>query len=139
MAYYESTKSITLVAGEDLRESMYSLLTLVDDGNGYGVVKKSTGSIDVNAVGVLGINPNPDVDTMGFGVSVVLLEGVVKVIANGTITAGDFVVADAAVPGRVSGINTVVGAGDGTFIVGIALQSAVMEDVFEVLGQVSLK
>lgn len=121
--------SLTLIAGEDLRESVYSLLYI----NSLGLVQK-TNAADVMAIGVLGGNPRSNVDTTGHGVSVVLLKGIIKVIAGEPIGAGSFVMIDPSNAGKVASVGTIAEIAIGISI-GVALTDADIGDIFQVFAQ----
>ncbi len=132
MAAYESTKAVNLIAGEDLRDALYSLLYVEDDSD-VGKVIKTTATTQT-PVGILGENPRSDVSTDGFGVPVVLLNGIVKLLAGAAITAGNLIVADVTA-GRVAGVADLAAIPADSMAIGVALESAIDGDVFEVLAQ----
>lgn len=135
---YESTQAVTLIAGEDLRLAsaggVFSLLKFENDG-GIAKVVKVTAVTDV-AIGVLAEEPRTDVTTDGQAVSVVMLasggRGMMK--AGATITAGQLVVSDTTA-GRVAGVADIAAMVADSMSVGIALESAVDGDIFEVYLQ----
>lgn len=133
MAVYQSTTAVNLIAGEDLRNGEGLLLYIENDG-GVGKVFATTLPTQV-PVGVLAENPSDIIDTNGLGVPVVLLTSVVKMRAGGTITAGQLVVADTVQPGRVVGVAGITSIPAGGASTGVALVSAVDNDVFEVISQ----
>ena len=133
MSSTENTKSVNLIAGEDLRGDLYEALTIENDG-GVGKVIKATATNQV-IVGVLGEEPRSDATTDGENVPVVLLQGVILCKAGAAITASDLVILDATA-GRVASGGANVGAlAADVFCIGTALESAVDGDVFRVLAQ----
>lgn len=128
---YESTRAVNLPAGEDLRNNLFHLVKLVNSG-GRAVVQKTTAATDVG-VGVLAEEPRKDAATTGENVPVVLLDGGrTQMRAAGTITAGQYVV-PSTTAGRVNGVTALAAS---QVAVGIALQSAVAGDIFDVLGYI---
>lgn len=128
---YESTKAVNLPAGEDLRGNVFHLVKLVNS-SGKAVVQKTTAATDLG-IGVVAEEPRKDQASTGENVPVVMLDGGrVMMRAAGTITAGQFVV-PSTTAGRVNGVTTLVAS---QIAVGIALESAVAGDIFEVLGLV---
>lgn len=131
MASSELNETLNLIAGEDLRGDLYEVLTLENDGGVAKVIKATT--VNQVVVGVLAENPRSDLTTDGLGVPVTLLKGRVKFKAGATITAGELLVVDATA-GRVAGIANLAAAAADSFIIGMALESAVDGDVFEALA-----
>ncbi len=131
MSLYQGVTVVNLVAGEDLRNGKNLLLKIENDG-GVGKVIKTTGAGDL-AVGILAENPTSGFDTDGMGVPVALLEGVVGLVAGNVVTAGDYVTPSGATAGQVLGSSTIAA---GVVIVGVALESAVTGDVFNVICRV---
>lgn len=131
MASSQATKAVNLIAGEDLRGDIYEILQVEDDAD-VGKVIKATG-VTNTVIGVLGEEPRTDVTTDGETVPVVLLEGVVKVKAGGTVTAGDLIVPDVTA-GRVIGVTGVGALAADSMAIGVALESAVDGDIFEMLA-----
>ena len=132
MASFEAAKAVNLIAGEDLRGDLHEVLKIEDDAN-VGKVIKATGLTDT-IVGILGEEPRTDATTDGETVPVVLLEGIVKVKAGATITAGQLVTVDAGTPGRVAGVADQAALVADGMAIGIALESAVDGDIFEMLA-----
>lgn len=135
MAVYENVTTVSLIAGEDLRGDLGSLLHIENDG-GTGKVIKTTLATQA-PVGVLAENPFANLDTDGTSVPVTILNSVVKMVAGGSITAGQLIVADTGVAGRVLGIANIAAIPAGGAAVGTALESAVDGDVFKVLAQIT--
>lgn len=135
MASSQAARAVNLIAGEDLRGDLFELLQFEDDANVAKVIK-TTGVLNA-AIGVLAEEPRTDATTDGEIVPVVMLGsgGVVKMKAGATITAGQLVVADSTA-GRVAGVADIAALVADSMAVGIALQSAVDGDIFEVLVQV---
>ena len=131
MAATQSTKVVNLIAGQDLRGDFGELLQIENDG-GVGKVIKTTG-VTNTPVGILAEEPDTAATTDGEIVPVALLEGVVKVKAGATITAGQIIVPDST-PGRVAGVANVGALAADSMGIGIALESAVDGDIFEVLA-----
>jgi hypothetical protein len=128
---YESTKAVNLPAGEDLRNNVFHLVKLVNS-SGKAVVQKTTAATDLG-IGIVAEEPRKDVATTGENVPVMMLDGArVMMRAAGTITAGQFVV-PSTTAGRVNGVTALVAS---QIAVGIALESAVAGDIFEVLGSI---
>lgn len=131
---YESTRAVTLIAGEDLRSDVFELLQFEND-SGVAKVIKTTAVTDA-AIGILAENPRSDVTTDGEAIAVVMLAGGGRAMlkAGATITAGQLVVADTT-PGRVAGVADIAALVADSMAIGIALESAVDGDIFEVLLQ----
>lgn len=131
MAATQATRSVNLIAGEDLRGDLYEILQIENDG-GVGKVVKAT-AVANTVIGILAEDPRADVTTDGLSVPVALLEGVVKVKAGATITAGQLIVPDATA-GRVAGVTGAAALAADSMAIGIALESAVDGDIFRVLA-----
>lgn len=131
---YESTQAVTLIAGEDLRGDVFKLLQLENDGGVAKVIK--TTAVTDTTIGILAEEPDAAATTDGQAVSVVLLGsgGRAMVKAGATITAGQLVVADATA-GRVAGVANIAALVADSMAIGVALESAVDGDIFEVLLQ----
>lgn len=137
MASEQHTKTVNLIAGEDLRLSqsaggIYSLLQIEND-SGVGKVIKTT-AVTETAIGFLAEEPRTDLTTDGVTVAVVLVGagGVGKARAGAAITAGQLIV-PSTTTGRVVGVTGVGALAIDSMAVGIALESAVSGDIFEVL------
>ena len=91
MASTNSVKTVTLIAGEDLRADFGEILQIENDTN-VGKVIKATAVTDT-VVGVLAENPDSAATTDGIGVTVALIAsgGVLKMKAGATITAGQLI------------------------------------------------
>ncbi len=124
MANVNAAKAISLPAGEDLRGNFAEVLTVNASGQ---VVKASESDVIVGALA-----EEPAVATVGTSVPVALVGGggKLKMKADAAITAGDLIV-PSATPGRVAGTTT---PGANQTPIGIALESAVNGDLFEVLA-----
>ncbi len=131
MASVQSTRAVNMIAGQDLRGDLYEILQVEDDG-GVGKVIKVTAVTQV-IIGVLGENPDGAATTDGETVPVVLLQGVLKMKAGGTVTAGDIVVADTDA-GRVVTVADIATLVADSFAIGIALETGVDGDIVEVLA-----
>jgi hypothetical protein len=131
MASSQSTVAINLIAGEDLRSDVYELLQIEDDSDVGKVIK--TTAVTNTPIGILAENPRTDATTDGETVPVVLLQGVVKVKAGATITAGQLIVPDTTA-GRVAGVANVAALADNSMAIGVALESAIDGDIFEMLA-----
>jgi hypothetical protein len=131
MASTQATKAVNLIAGEDLRGDYCELLQIENDSD-VGKVIKTTG-VTNTPIGVLGEEPDAAATTDGETVPVVLLQGVIKVKAGATITAGQLIVPDTTA-GRVAGVANVGALADDSMAIGIALESAVDGDIFEILA-----
>lgn len=132
MASYQNVKAVNLIAGEDLRGDVYELLQIENDA-GVGKVIKTT-AVTETPIGILAEEPSADFSTDGYTVPVVLIAsgGVAKVKAGGTITAGQLIVPDTTT-GRVAGVANVGALAADSMAIGVALESAVDGDIFEVL------
>ena len=131
MASFESTVAVNLIAGEDLRGDVFEILQIEDDG-GVGKVIKAT-AVTNTVIGILAENPRTDLTTDGLSVPVVLLQGKVAVKAGGAVAAGDLIVPDATA-GRVIGVTGVGALAADSMAIGIALESAVDGDIFNMLA-----
>ena len=131
MASFETARAVNLIAGEDLRGDLYEILQIENDG-GVGKVIKAT-AVTQTVVGILAEEPRSDATTDGENVPVVMLEGVVKVKAGATITAGELIVPDVTA-GRVIGVANVGALAVDSMAIGIALKSAVDGEIFEMLA-----
>ena len=131
MASNQCTVAVNLIAGQDLRGDIYELLRIENDG-GTGKVVKTT-AVTNTAIGVLGENPYSEESTDGKTVSVVLLQGVVAMKAGGSITAGQLIV-PTTTAGRVRGVANVGALAADSMAVGVALESVVDGDIFNVLA-----
>lgn len=136
MSSSQNTKAVNLIAGEDLRIAtaggLYSLLQIEDDSD-VGKVIKTTG-VTETPIGILAEEPRSDATTDGEAVSVVLISagGVGKLRAGATITAGQLIVPDTTA-GRVAGVTGVGALAVDSMAIGVALESAIDGDIFEVL------
>lgn len=131
MASAQSTTAVNMIAGEDLRGDVYELLQVENDGDVGKVIK--TTAVTNTPIGVLAEEPRTDATTDGETVPVVLLQGVVKMKAGATITAGQLIVPDVTA-GRVAGVANVGALAADSMAVGVAMESAVDGDIFEVLA-----
>ena len=132
MASTQHTKAVNLIAGEDLRNSFGMILQIENDTN-VGKVIKATAVTDT-VIGILAENPDSAATTDGETVPVVLISagGVGKMLAGATITAGQLIVPDTTA-GRVAGVANVGALAVDSMAIGVALESAVDGDIFEVL------
>lgn len=122
MASFESVKAITMIAGSDFTGDIYKLAE-VSANDTIDVVNGLTDTV----AGIIG-----EEVLAGRNVSLVLLQGRVKVMAGGNITAGQVLIPS--VTGRV--IGTTQGAiPTGVMGVGIALSAGVNGDIIEMLAQ----
>lgn len=142
MATYQLAETVNLIAGMDLRGKKSHVLQIQNSG-GVGRVVLSSGPTLVDfqiPIGVLAEEPRTDISTEGHSVPVALLSGVLKMKAADTITAGDLLQVSGSNDGTVARDFSTIGTfGSGASGVGIALESAVAGDVFEVLAQPLLK
>ena len=136
MASTQNAKAVNLIAGEDLRNSFGMVLKFEDDADVAKVIKAT--AVTDTVIGVLAENPDSVATTDGETVPVALLAGggVVKVLAGGTITAGDLVVVDATAGRVASGGASQAALVADAVAIGVALESAVDGDIFEMLAQV---
>jgi hypothetical protein len=132
MAAEQNTKTVNLIAGEDLRGDLYEVLMVENDSN-VGKVVKATGPT-VTVIGVLAEEPRSDASTDGETVPVTLLQGVVPMKAGASITAGQLVVVDSTA-GRVAGVADAGSLAADSMAIGVALESASDGEVFRVLAQ----
>lgn len=132
MASTQNGKAVNLIAGEDLRGDFGEILQIEDDGD-VGKVIKAT-AVTNTVIGVLAEEPRTDVTTDGETVPVALIAsgGVLKMKAGATITAGQLIVPDVTA-GRVAGVANVGALAVDSMAIGVALESAVDGDLFEVL------
>ena len=133
MASMQNTKAVSLIAGEDLRGDVFEILQVEND-SGVGKVIKAT-AVTNTVIGVLAEDPDGTNSTDGETVPVVLISagGVIMVKAGATITAGQLIVPDVTA-GRVAGVTGVGGLAADSMAIGVALESAVDGDIFEVLA-----
>ncbi len=131
MASSQATRAVNMIAGEDLRGDLHEILQIEDDSN-VGKVIKAT-AVANTVIGVLAENPDSVATTDGEIVPVVLLQGIVKVKAGATITAGQLIVPDTTA-GRVAGVANAAALAADSMAIGVALQSAVDGDIFEMLS-----
>ena len=129
MATYIKGQSISLVAAADLSTSQFRAIKV--DGNG----RAALAALGEFAIGVLQNNPGANVPAS------VMVSGTSKGVAGAAITAGDRLAVDAAgrfIPATAGRTNTsdagvAADALIGSHVVGIALTSAVLNDVFTLL------
>ncbi len=131
MASEQSTRAVSMIAGQDLRGDLHEILQIEDD-SGVGKVIKAT-AVANTVIGVLAENPDGAATTDGETVPVILLHGVVKMKAGATITAGQLIVPDATA-GRVAGVANAAALAADSMAIGVAMESAVDGDIFEVLS-----
>lgn len=131
MSATQAVKTVNLIAGEDLRNG-FGLLVTVENDSDVGKVIKTTAVTDT-PVGIIAENPRSDISTDGYGVPVVLLQGVVKMVAGAAITAGQLIVPDTTA-GRVAGVTGVGALTVDSMAVGVALESAADGEFVEVLA-----
>lgn len=131
MASVQSTKAVNMIAGEDLRGDLHEILQVEDDG-GVGKVIKAT-AVTQTVIGMLGEEPRTDETTDGETVPVVLLQGIVKMKAGGTVTAGDLIVPDSTA-GRVVTVANIGALAVDSMAIGVALTTGVDSDIVEVLA-----
>ena len=131
MANYQSCKTVSLVAGEDLRGDVYGALTI--DASGRAVKTSAATSL---IVGVLAEEPRKDMATTGETVPVAIIGGggALKMKAGAAITAGQIVI-PSATAGRVAGVANIAALAANEMAVGVALEAAADGDVFSVLAQ----
>ena len=132
---YESTQAVTLIAGEDLRGDVFELLQFENDGGVAKVIK--TTAVTDSPIGILAEEPDAAATTDGQAVPVVMVGsgGRAMVKAGATITAGQLIDRDVTA-GRVAGVANVGALAADSMAIGVALESAVDGDIFEVLLQV---
>ncbi len=133
MASTQNAKAVNLIAGQDLRGDFGEILQIEDD-NDVGKVIKAT-AVANTVIGVLAEEPRTDATTDGETVSVALIAsgGVIKMKAGATITAGQLIVPDTTA-GRVAGVASAAALAADSMAIGVALESAVDGDIFEVLA-----
>ncbi len=135
MAYEECSKTVTLIAGADLRNS---------DGSstvGEVVTLGATGVVKTSAVtsaiyGVLASDVRSDVSTLGKPVTVAVIGGggVLKMKAGAAISPGQLIVPHTSA-GRVAGKANIAALVAHQMAAGVALSPAANGDVFSVLAQ----
>lgn len=132
MAAYQNVKTVTLIAGEDLRGDVYELLQVENDSDVGKVIK--TTAVTNTPVGVLAEEPRSDVSTDGLSVPVVLVApgGVGLMKAGASITAGYLIVPDTTA-GRVAGVANSGALAADSMAVGVALESASDGEILRVL------
>lgn len=119
MAYQESMDLISLPANTDLSTKRYFFVKVANSSGSGRVAVAGAGE---RVLGVLNNAPN----AAGLAAAVAAKRGsIVKVYAGGSITAGNEVTPDSA--------GEAVVAGTGDVVAGIAINSAVNGDVFEIL------
>lgn len=131
MASAQSNIVVNILAGEDLRSDLHEILQVEDDG-GTGKVIKATAVTDL-VIGVLAENPDGVATTDGEMVPVMLLQGIVKMKAGGTVTAGDIVVADTTA-GRVITVADIATLVADSYALGIALETVADGEIFPCLA-----
>ena len=131
MANYQSCKTVSLVAGEDLRGDLYEALTV----NALGRAIKTTDATS-HIVGALAEEPASGRDTTGLTVPVAVIGGggILKMKAGAAITAGQIVIPHATA-GRVAGVNSIAALAATQMAIGVALEAAADGDIFSVLAQ----
>ena len=136
MASTQNVKTVNMIAGEDLRNAYGSILYIEDDSD-VGKVIKTTAPADQTPIGVLAEEPDSASTTDGENVPVALFGGggVFRVLAGGTVTAGQLLVADTTA-GRVIGVADQDALVANVIAIGVALESAVDGDLFEMVAQV---
>lgn len=131
MAYYESTRAVTLRAGEDLSAaSIGSALKM----NAEGRVILATAVTDI-VIGVLGESGNAS----GTEVPVIMLGGILKMVCNSAIVRGNLVgsaAKGAATPaGRIADIGDSLDDVTGNAMaLGLALEAGAAGEVISVLA-----
>ncbi len=130
MASYEDCKTVSLVAGGDLRGAFAEALTIDSSGQ---VVK--TANATSHCIGALAEDPARDTTGLVVPVAVVGGGGVLKIKAGATITAGQLVV-PSVTEGRVAGVADVGALADDQMAIGIALEEAADGQIFSLLAQV---
>ena len=129
MANYQSCRTVTLPAGEDLRGDYAEALTI----NASGQVVKTTAATSV-IVGALAEEPSVSTTGVAVPVAIVGAGGVLKMKAGSAVTAGQLVVPDAEA-GRVAGVADISSLAADQMAVGVALEAAADGDIFSVLAQ----
>lgn len=115
MAQQEALTCISLEAGADLSAGQYHFVNMSSDGQVDLVA-----SAGAQGIGVLQNKP----DAAGRAASVAVY-GVAKVVAGGSITAGNRIQSDAN--------GAAIAAASGDFVLGVAMTSADSGDLVEVL------
>lgn len=123
MASTESAKSVSMLAGSDLRTDLFKVVRIT----AANTVDLVTDPIQT-AIGLVGEAVN-----IGETVPVVLLSGRIKVLAGAAISVGELLIADAT--SRVVGIADIDTLGVNEMAIGVALEDAAAAgDVIEMLG-----
>lgn len=123
MASFENAKSVSLIAGSDFTGDLHKLVE-VTGANTVDIVNATTDHV----AGVVG-----EEVTAGVVCPVVLLQGRVKVLAGGVITAGQILVP--AADGSVTGVANLGAIPLDSMGVGIALTGGASGEVIEMLAQ----
>lgn len=123
MANNVATEAISLLPGEDLTDALYCVVTI--NSSGQAILPTADTQPIVGYVGM-----NADLASGSAAIPVTMLKGKVTLKAGGNITAGQLLVAEAN-SGKVLGVANVAATTADQFIIGVALQGAVEDDVFE--------
>jgi hypothetical protein len=122
MATHQATVGVTLVAAEALAVGQ----TVEIDTSGEAAIPDAVTDVIVGVAG--------ETVALGESVTIVQLQGIVEMIAGGTITAGQIVV-PAATVGRVTGIANTGALAVDQMGIGVALDGASTGEVFRVFAQ----
>lgn len=130
MATDQSVECISLVAGEDLNDDTFKLLTLNSSGRAILAT-----AVNQPIVGVLAENPKINAvgdNSNGRVVSVAILKGVIKVLAGGTVTAGNCAIWGTGAVAVDGGALSAVAAD--SMVIGVFKESGVINQVVEVIA-----
>jgi hypothetical protein len=131
MASYQAAKVVSLIAGESLASDIYEIVQFENDGGVAKVIKAT--AVTNTVIGVVAENLDATSGADGETVPIALLTGILKMKAGATITAGQLIVPDTTA-GRVAGVANAGALAADSMAIGVALQSAVDGDIFEVLA-----
>lgn len=124
MSASENAMSLSMLAGAAFVEGDFGKCLVVSADNTVSLGAAATESI----VGLLGSAPA----AIGDVVPVVQLQGRVKMLAAGTIAAGNLLICGAA--GSVTGVANIGALVADQMAVGVALEAAVAGQIFEAVG-----
>lgn len=133
MAYHEAIKTLSLVAGENLNDDQYKLISI--NASGLAIVAPALTSL---IVGVLAENPDlNDVgdDSTGRIVPIYSLQGIIKAKALGVVTAGRPVIWGTGGLVTEGTAATVAGIPATSMAVGVFLESGVANQIVSFLAQ----
>ena len=125
MATFTASEGVSLTAGAAFVAADFGKCLEVTGDQTVTIANAITDTI----VGVLGYAPAAS----GDAVNVILLKGIIKVQAGGTITAGQIVVP--AADGQVTGVADINALGANVMGIGVALEGGAAGELIDVLAQ----